>query len=434
MNKYKIPENCKCGKVHKHNIDEIIIESGAIRKIPGIIKKYNCKKPFVFGDSNTFKAAGEKVCEALKNSGMGYTQFIFNFESIKPDEKSVGSVVMHFDATCDIIIAVGSGVINDIGKIISKITGKKYVIVATAPSVDGYASSTSSMDMDSYKLSLPTRCPDVIIGDIDVLKNAPLHMLKSGVGDMLAKYVGLAEWRIANIITGEYYCQEVSSLVKIALEKCVGNASGLLRRDENAVKAVFEGLIISGLAMTYADNSRPASGIEHYYSHIWDMRGLEFGTPTELHGIQCAMGTYEAAKKYEKLYNIVPDKKKALEFVENCDYALWQQTLREFVGKGAEAMIENEKTEQKFTPENHAKRLCKIIENWDLILQIAKQEMPSSAYIEEIARKIDLNLDLMQIGIDEEKAELTFKATKDIRNKYILSNLCWDLGIWETDN
>ena len=103
---------------------------------------------------------------------------------------------------------------------------------------------------------------------------------------MLAKYVSICEWRIANLITGEYYCETIAQMVRTALKKCVDNAEGLLKRDEEAIKAVFEGLIIGGVAMSYAGVSRPASGVEHYFSHVWDMRALEFGTNMDLHGIQ----------------------------------------------------------------------------------------------------------------------------------------------------
>lgn len=206
---------------------------------------------------------------------------------------------MHYDTKCDLIIAVGPGVINDIGKFLSKLTKTSYIIVATAPSMDGYASATSSMAMDGLKISLHTKCPDVIIGDTDVLKNAPIRMLQAGIGDMLAKHVSICEWRIAHLLIGEYYCEYVADLVRSALKKCVENAYGVLKREPEAVKAVFDGLIICGRAMEYAGISRPASGVEHYISHVWDMRGLEFGTKTDLHGIQCAIVTLVATPIYE---------------------------------------------------------------------------------------------------------------------------------------
>ena len=119
-----------------------------------------------------------------------------------PDEKTVGSAFMHFDQAYDGIISVGSGVLNDTGKIVSRITGRPYIIAATAPSMDGYASSTSSMERDGLKISLNTKIADVIVGDTDILKKAPDILLSAGMGDILTKYVAICEWRISHIING----------------------------------------------------------------------------------------------------------------------------------------------------------------------------------------------------------------------------------------
>ena len=195
---------CVCGKYHTATLEELVVGSGVIGRLPEFVKKYGAKKPFLLADVNTFAAAGEQVCAALSGAGIVFGQYVFPQTHLEPDEAAVGSAFMHLDPDCDLIVGIGSGVINDIGKILSRVTGKRYIIVATAPSMDGYASATSSMSRDGLKVSLNSRCPDVIIGDLDVLKNAPEHMLRSGLGDMLAKFVSIAEWRIANIITGEY--------------------------------------------------------------------------------------------------------------------------------------------------------------------------------------------------------------------------------------
>lgn len=428
---YLKSKGCSCGKAHLSNVKNIIIGKGAIEKLPEEIKKEGARKVFLVADKNTYKAAGEKAESIIKNAGLECLKYIFNEDRLEPDENAVGSVVMHFDKTCDCIVAVGSGVINDISKILANVTKLPYIIVATAPSMDGYASESSSVSRDGLKISLPSKCADVIIGDTDILKNAPLHMLKSGLGDMLAKYISICEWKIAHLLIGEYYCEEVADLIRQALKKCTDNAEGLLKRDEKAVEAVFEGLVIGGLAMAYAGLSRPASGVEHYLSHIWDMRGLEFNLPIELHGIQCAYGTYVASALYEKIKKTTPDREKALGYVKSFDLAKWNDELCNFLGKGADTMIAQEEKEGKYDLEKHAKRLDKIIDNWDTILQIIEKEIPDSKFIEELFAKIGLPTKSAEIGVDEKILPMTFKATKDIRDKYVLSRLCWDLGIIE---
>ena len=229
---------CACGKYHDGILDTYIAEKGAICRVAEFVKKYHCKKAFLIADATTFSVAGNQVCRNLTDNGIPFSKYVFPV-SPKPDETAVGSVIMHYDATCDIIIGIGSGVINDISKIVANVTNHPYIIVATAPSMDGYASASSSMEMDGLKVSLPSKCANVVIGDIDILKNAPQRMLISGLGDMLAKYVSICEWRIAHTITGEYYCEEVASLIRSAVKKCMANAAGLLNRDEDAVAAVF---------------------------------------------------------------------------------------------------------------------------------------------------------------------------------------------------
>lgn len=420
---------CACGKAHTDSITQIAIGKGVLKKLPDFIKMLGGTKPFVLSDRNTFAAAGDEVCALLSRSDIPYAGYSFPYDHVVPDEKAVGEAILHFDSSCDIVVAVGSGVINDIGKIISYISGRKYIIVATAPSMDGYASDTSSMERDGLKVSLKYHYAEIIIGDTDILKNAPIHMLKSGLGDMLAKYVSIAEWRISHLITGEYYCEAVAEMVRSALKKCVDNADGLLRRDEKAVEAVFEGLVYGGIAMSYAGMSRPASGVEHYFSHIWDMRGLQFGTQTETHGIQCAWGTLLAAKLYDALRTKKPDAKKAIDFVNGFSYEDWKKELRAFLGSSAETMIAQEEREQKYNKQSHLKRLEMIIEKWDEILKILDEELPSYKNIAEILDTIGISKDLSAINADTQMVRKTFLATKDVRDKYVLSRLAWDLGI-----
>ncbi len=429
MISYLGTEKCACGRAHTATIDEIVIGSGAIKKIPQILDRYQVRRPFLLADVNTDEAAGKAVCALLDQAGVGYEKFVFPDEALKPCEQSVGAAMMRWKADCDGVIAVGSGVLNDIGKIISNVAKVKYLIVATAPSMDGYASASSSMDVDGLKVSLASRCADVIVGDTDILKNAPMRMLKAGVGDMLAKYVSLAEWRIAHEITGEYYCPRVAELVRTALNKCVENSAGLLRREEKAVEAVFEGLVIGGIAMAYAGVSRPASGVEHYFSHVWDMRGLELGTPVELHGIQCALGTYVAAKLYDQVKRVTPDKNRAKSYVAAFDKEAWRKNLLSFLGKSGQTMIALEEKEGKYDKVKHAERLNIILQKWQDIIRILQEELPSGAEIGNILDQIELPKSPSVIGVDGDCLRQTFVATKDIRDKYVLSRLAWDLGI-----
>jgi len=419
---------CSCGREHRF-ASRVVTGMGVLASAAEEIRRLGGTRAFVLSDQNTWKVAGERLSRLLTEAGIPVTAFSFPEAQPEPDEHSVGAAVMHMDAACDCIVAVGSGAINDIGKILSALSRRPYIIVATAPSMDGYASATSSMNRSGLKISLPSRCADTIVGDGEILCQAPMKLLRSGLGDMLAKYISICEWRIANLLLGEYYCEDVARLIREAVEQCVSQADGLLERKPEAVMAVFEGLIIGGVAMNYAGVSRPASGVEHYISHVLDMRAVEFGREAELHGIQCAMGTRIAAQLYEKLRGITPDREKALAWVSSFDREAWNGTLRSMLGKGAESMIALEKKEKKYDDQAHADRLERILALWPRILEIAAEEIPPVQTLEALYEKLSLPRTLGEIGQDDAMLPTVLRCTKDIRDKYVLSRLVWDLGI-----
>ena len=179
---------CPCGREHRFSA-RVVTGAGVVAQLPGILGEMGIARPFLLSDRNTWKAAGTQVAEILTAAGIPFNGYSFPEDAPKPDEQRVGSAVMHFDHSCDGVIGIGSGVVNDISKILAATAKLPYIIVGTAPSMDGYASATSSMTRDGLKISLPSKGADVIIGDTDILCKAPERLLKAGLGDMLAKYV-----------------------------------------------------------------------------------------------------------------------------------------------------------------------------------------------------------------------------------------------------
>ena len=420
---------CACGKIHKAGFSHVIIESGAIRRVPEVVRSYGAKKVFLLADHNTYAAAGARVEAVLREADIPVTVYLLPGEKrIEPDEHAVGSVGMHFDFSCDLILGVGSGVVNDVSKIIANLTGRQYVIFGTAPSMDGYASATSSTIRDGLKVSVDSRVPDTIIGDLDVLAEAPMRMILSGLGDMLAKYIAIAEWRISHIINGEYYCEKVAGLVNEALDICMNNLEGIAKRDKTAIAAVMNGMVLSGIAMNYAGLSRPASGMEHYLSHICDMRGVEFGLPFDLHGIQCGAATVICLGIYEKLRDVKPDREKALAYVEKFSYPEWAEKLHQWLGRGGEAMIANEAREHKYDKELHRTRLERIIAHWDEVEEVI-HSLPLPGEIVPRLQAIGAPVSFAELGFTAEEERNAILFSKDVRDKYIGSRLMWDLGI-----
>jgi len=424
---------CACGRRHQMVMDFLKIEPGAVKYIPDGLRAIGGTKPFIVCDVNTKAAAWGAVEPVLKNAGIEYTLYCFTSEHVEPDEHAVGALTMAFDPACDCVMGIGSGVINDCCKVLSHAVGVKQMIVGTAPSMDGYASNSSSMIRDRIKVSLYNAAPAAIICDIDIIKNAPMRMLWAGFGDMLAKYIALCEWRISNLVTGEYYCENIAGLMRESLRKVVENAPGLKTRDEKAVQATVEGLVLSGIAMSYAKISRPASGLEHYFSHLWEMMALDRGTPYELHGIQVGVGTLLTLKLYDQIRKMKPDRATAEKFIENFSNEEWEAMIRDIFGKAAETVITQEHTIfHKNDKARHAKRLDKIIDGWDEIQRFIAEELPETETIAAMMKDLGMPMVPADIDISWEDTEKAFIGSRDIRDKYLSSSMLWDMGLLYT--
>ena len=211
----------------------------------------------------------------------------------------------------------------------------------------------------------------------------------------------------------------------------MNQAEKLLERDPDAVRAVMEGLLIAGIGMNFAGVSRPASGMEHYFSHIWDMRSLAFkDAKFEQHGIQAGLGTLYTLMAYETFLKgeYKPEWERARKFVESFSLEDWNRQLLAFVGPGAEAMIEGEEKEHKYDIAKHKARFSVIEQNWDEIIGVLKT-LPPPAEVKALMESIGFPTSASIIGYDDAQVKTTFTMTKDIRDKYVGTRLFWDLGI-----
>ena len=422
---------CACGRSHDTELKYVRIESGAVRHLPEALEQLSVCRPFVVFDQNTYQAAGKKVQESLDEAGIQYSLFVFEPTPLKmePDEYAVGALTMSFDPVCDGIIAVGSGVVNDCCKVLAHASKLPQLVVATAPSMDGYASNSSSMIQNHIKVSLYVPCPQAIICDTDIMKDAPLEMLMAGLGDMLAKYISVCEWRISHLVTGEYYCENIAGLMRASVNKCWSMAERLMKRDPEAVAAVTEGLILSGIAMSFAKISRPASGLEHYFSHLWEMMALARGDESHLHGIQVEVGTVITLFLMEELKKVVPNSEQARAAMAAFDQQQWEDEARGIFGKIAPAIIDAAKTLGLNDPQRHTRRLDKILVHWPDIVKIIDEELPGAQETLEKMKQLHMPHSPRDLGIDLEETKKAFIGSRVIRDKYLTSTLIWDLGL-----
>ena len=209
--------DCTCGKEHKTNLKIVDIDKDAVSRLPKHIEALGYKKPFLVADVNTWAAAGALAAEKLDVAGISYKKYIFNEKELIPDERTLGSLMMAFSRDCDVIVAVGSGTLNDLCKFSSFQLGLDYMVFATAPSMDGFVSIGAALITNYVKTTYQAHVPLAVIGDTDILAAAPMEMITAGLGDILGKYTCLLDWKMAHIITGEYYCSHIADMVKEAV-------------------------------------------------------------------------------------------------------------------------------------------------------------------------------------------------------------------------
>lgn len=311
--------NCTCERgSHKAPIEGYEVCSGAIYKIPEILKDY--KKIYLVADKNTFRVVGEKVEKILKEYNMHFSTLVLDDEIVLPNVQTLGKIILHandvsaksdifsYSPLPDFILAVGSGTVNDSCRLASYRLNLPYGVVATAPSMDGYASAGTPFLHSGSKSTVQCTTPKFIIGDLDVLKDAPFKMMLAGIGDMFGKYTGILDWELARDYLGEYFCDKIAKDVIDATNKCLENGYNLVNRDKESVKNIMDGLFVTGIGMAFTGNSRPASGSEHIIAHAWELYDIENNKAPNLHGLEVCEAARLVANMYKLLYKRTDDK------------------------------------------------------------------------------------------------------------------------------
>jgi glycerol-1-phosphate dehydrogenase [NAD(P)+] len=422
---------CTCGRVHSTALREVVIRHGALEDVPTLVRRLGCTKPFILCDPNTWSAACERLVAIFDQAGMPYRLFQFHEAELVPDETALGRLVMTPSGDCDLIIGVGAGTINDLSKYFSFITGRPYCIVGTAPSMDGFASIGAALMRDNLKTTLDAHVPIAIVGDVDVLAAAPMEMILAGLGDILGKYTCLADWKISQIVNGEYYCDIIVEMVERSIQNVIDSANDVYQRKPAAISALMEALVLAGIAMSFSGNSRPASGCEHHLSHFLEMNFLFNGRKGVLHGRKVAVGTVTAALLYHKLVEEKIDFAAARRACEAFDMARWKADMTGYFGKAAPAVIALEASIGKNSPESCLKRLNAMEKHWpEIVAEIRK--IPDARHLMDLLESFGAPNIPQDIGIERSLLRGGIIAAKEVRDRFTLWQILWDLDLLES--
>ncbi|HEV2655839.1 MAG TPA: sn-glycerol-1-phosphate dehydrogenase, partial [Ktedonobacteraceae bacterium] len=280
----------------------LLVGTGVLNNVGDALEQAFGRQPIVVvADDTTYAVAGKTVYEHLRSAGWRVEEPVVfpGTPTLYAVFENVVTLEEKLRATSAVPIVVGSGTLNDITKLAAHRAGRQYICVSTAASMDGYTAFGAAITRDGFKQTMMCPAPRAVVADLDILANAPAQMSAAGYGDLLGKVTAGADWILADALEVEPIEQNVWSLVQDALRNWTGRPQAVHAGDRQAIENLFEGLILSGVAMQMYHSSRTASGSEHQFSHLWEMQALAHDAAPVSHGFKVGVGSIAIAALYE---------------------------------------------------------------------------------------------------------------------------------------
>jgi glycerol-1-phosphate dehydrogenase [NAD(P)+] len=271
-----------------------------------------------------------------------------------------------------------------------------------------------------------------VLCDPDYLKTAPPLMACAGLGDILGKLTCHCDWRLGHLLFGEYYCTEIAEMMQKAVAACF-EAYETGDIDKKSPQPLIEALCLSGTAMAYAGNSRPASGAEHHIAHFWEMQLLAENRPQALHGIKVAFTTLVIIELYEKL------------LAESVDWARCEERAAAFSledytravlsayqnPQAAKDIVESAFFRQNNAPGAIRSRIALYREKWGAIQTEISENLPDFRRCAVFLENAGLPKSPLSLGISRAAFVNGMIYAKELRNRFTVLQIAADLGLLE---
>lgn len=408
------------------------IGSGVLKKIPELFQQqFPQAKAWIIADTHTFRVAGEAVVAYLQEAGIEQEPpFIFTDPSLYASMEFEAQIESVMKTNTAIPVAVGSGTINDLTKLAAFRTHRPYMCVATAASMDGYTAFGASITYKGSKQTFNCPAPKAVIADIEIIRKAPKEMTASGYADLFAKVTAGADWILADELGVEPIDPTAWEIVQDGLALALANPEGAQNGEADAITPLVEGLMLGGFAMQLTKTSRPASGAEHQFSHLWDMEHHVHNGKAPSHGFKVGIATIAVTALYEQMLQAPLDQ---LDVGACCDQwpdaAAQESKVREmFSGTDFLDTAVRETKEKYVTKEALAQQLELLKTKWPVIKELLeKQLLP----VQEVKRRLQLvgaPTKPMEIGITEKRLYQSYFRAQHIRRRFTVLDVAVRTG------
>ena len=422
---------CDCGGMHNLPVQDIYVGTDLIREIPRYIRRRNLGQHCVLvADDNTWPLVGQKLAELLQMAGFTVlTCLIHRDGELEPDERACGEVLLTMRPETAFLVSVGSGSITDTTRVVAVRTGKPFVCVATAASMDGYTSVVAPLLLRGVKIHRAAICPDIIACDLDVLRTAPMSMVISGVGDVLGKYIAKVDWQIGHIINDEPYCSVCAEIVTDAVNRLVANVAAIKSRSRAGTRILIEALLLAGVTIMISGHTRAVASIEHNIVHYWDMMQLLQGQKQPPHGTAVGLATLLVWPMYlrfarEDLSRLDLEAIRCLRL----DHVARRQQLTEAYGAVAAQEIMRENSDDFLIWAEQERRVRRAQDRFAEI-KTAIDSLPPFERIRQVMQELGAPMDPDGIGISRMLLNRSMHVAKDYRTRYSLFKMLDECGL-----
>lgn len=413
----------------------LLAQGGARQESAAVFhSQFGSAPAVIVADEQTFAAVGRHVYDSFRRAGHALADpFVFG-PHVSATEECARELQAGIGANALVPVAVGSGTINDLTKLAAHRLNRRYMVVATAASMDGYTAYGASITFRGSKQTFDCPAPRAVVADLDAIAAAPPGLNASGYADLLAKVAAGADWILADALGIEAINPSVWRTVQGLLREWVASPGGIARNDPVCLRRLVYGLMMSGFAMQAARSSRPASGAEHQFSHLWDMQHHTHDGAAPSHGFKVGIGTLASIGLYEELFDRELqrlDVDQAVKAWPALDAV--RARITERLGTGELADKAWEETLAKYlSGEGLREQLTRLRALWpDLRLRLQRQLIPFRQ-VQAMLQEAGCAAEPEQIGIPRERLRMSYEQACYLRRRFTVLDVASRTGLLES--
>jgi glycerol-1-phosphate dehydrogenase [NAD(P)+] len=425
---------CDCGKTHRISMRYISVRQGAISETGKKLDSLGIGgRGAVVYDRKLEESVVPPVTDVLKGQDLDLTPYALGdgWRLIPAEIELAQKLADDMKGKTDYLVSIGSGVVSDLTKYAAYLLGLPYVLIPTAPSMNGYTSSMAALTRSGIKSTLMVESAHAVFADIDILKKSPMAMVRSGLGDIVSKSVCNADWKLSNIVKKTYFCTLPFHITDRTEPLYLNAAEEIGRRTDEGIRVLTDGIMRSGLSMTIIGITTPSSGSEHFISHYWDLSALKDDMPKQLHGAQVGVATLLMLDLYEHIRSY-PVRSVRIDELRRLHRS--EEEIKRFMeskfGEYAGGVMKN--YSDKYLPwKEKKKELEYILDCWDEIWEELSPYIRPKGPVCEALKRCGAASTYHDLGHTREGVYDAIINARFIRGRYTILDLAADLGILE---